>query len=286
MFIILTVLIGVGVYLIFISFRREEQVSILNRVNVNPIRRGFVNIINIPSYLLYPLNMPLLKIAGIKKILQRKLSFIGSQLLPQDFMFVKEVFAVLAGLGFWAVTKSNDIRTIAAFSILGFFLPEIWLISRVKKFKFEIIKYFPETVDLLGLCVESGLDFVTSLRWVLDKSKPNILLDHLRIVLNEITMGKSKQDALRNMARRVDVSEIRSFVNTLVRAERTGSPIQETFDIISDDTRDKRVQIAEKQALRAPILIVFPLVLILAVVIIIVGGPIIIRFQQGGFMKL
>ena len=280
---IIMVLIGIGAYLFFASFAEEESISILKRLNIDYAKKSSISFLSLPFY---PLNTFLLTVLRLKSFFRGKLQFINSRLTPEDFMFIKEIFAGIGGLGFWLVTKSSDIRFIVAFSMAGFVLPDIWLMDKVKRYRFQILKHLPETIDLLGLCIEAGLDFISGLRWILDKAKINPLLYHLRIVINEIIMGRSKQDALLNLINRVNVPEIRSFANTLIQAERMGTPIREAFDIISEDTRDRRIQIGEKQALKASILIILPLIFILAVVIIIIGGPILIRFKEGGLFGM
>ncbi len=276
---IIMVFIGTAVYLFFISFAAEEKISILKRLNIDYAKKPPIAFLSLPFY---PLNTFLLTALRLKSFFRSKLQFINSRLAPEDFIFIKEVFAGIGGLGFWLFTKSSDIKLIVIFGMAGFILPDIWLMDRVKRYRFQILKHLPETIDLLGLCIEAGLDFVSSLRWIFDKAKINPLLYHLRIVTNEIIMGRSKQDALLNLINRVSIPEIRSFANTLIQAERMGTPIRDAFDIISEDTRDRRIQIGEKQALRASILIILPLILILAVVVIIIGGPVLIRFKEGG----
>ena len=89
--------------------------------------------------------------------------------------------------------------------------------------------------------------------------------------------------ALKDMARRLDIPEVSSFVQALVQAERMGTPVSETFGIISEDTRLQRFRRGERIALQAPIKILFPLIFcILPVIGIIVGGPVILQFLQGG----
>jgi len=279
--------LGLGVYLLFLTFGPEEvRVSILGRLNINRVRKRYFSVVGLP---LRTVNKHLLKIFKLEGTLQDKLQFIDSQLLAADFLFLKEILAGGVGLGVWYLSKSFlNINTthIIISVVVVFFLPDLWLIRKVKALKFEILKSLPETIDLLGLCIEAGLDFVSGVRWILEKAKSNPFLNNLRIVVNEIIVGKSKQDALSSMGKRTNMIEVRSFSNTLIQAERMGTPIREAFDIISEDTRDRRFQIGEKQALRAPVLIIFPLMLILAIVVIIVAGPIFIRFMTEGFLKM
>ncbi len=280
---IIIVFIVAAVYLFFTAFTGKEKVSILKRLNIDYTRKRPIVFLSLPFY---PLNTFLLSILGLKGFFRSKLQFINSRLNPEDFMFIKEIFAIGGGFGFYLITNSTDVTLIVIFSIVGFVLPDIWLIDKVKKYKFQILKHLPETIDLLGLCIEAGLDFLSGLRWILEKTQMNPLLYHLRIVVNEIIMGRSRQEALLSLVNRINLPEIRSFANTLIQAERMGTPIHEVFDIISEDARERRIQIGEKQAIRASILIILPLILILGVVIIIIGGPVLIRFKEGGLFGI
>jgi len=139
---------------------------------------------------------------------------------------------------------------------------------------------------LLGLCVEAGLDFTTSMKWVIEKVPTNPMIEELSFVLEEIKWGKSRTQALRDMAKRLNIPEISSFVQTLVQAERMGSPVAEAFNILSEDTRLQRFNRGERIAMQAPIKILIPLIFcILPVIAIIIGGPIFLQFMQGGIFK-
>ena len=141
-------------------------------------------------------------------------------------------------------------------------------------------KGIPETVDLLGLCVEAGLDFTSSVKWVLDKVQLNPMMEELAFVLEEIKWGKPRTQALKDMGKRLDISEISSFVQTLVQAERMGTPVSEAFLILSEDARMQRFHRGERIAMQAPIKILIPLIFcILPVIGIVVGGPILLQFM-------
>ena len=96
-------------------------------------------------------------------------------------------------------------------------------------------------------------------------------------------MGKPRVQALRDMAKRVDIPDVTSFVRILVQADRMGTPVEETFRILSEDTRIRRFHRGERQAMKAPLKMLIPLVFcILPVILIIVAGPILIRFMKQG----
>jgi len=152
---------------------------------------------------------------------------------------------------------------------------------KIKQRQYAIVRVLPETVDLLGLCVEAGLDFNTAVRWVIEKVPTNPMIEELSFVSEEIRWGKSRTQALKDMSKRLNVPEISSFVQTLVQAERMGTPVSEAFAILSEDTRMQRFHRGERFAMQAPIKILIPLIFcILPVIAIVVGGPILLKFTQ------
>ena len=188
------------------------------------------------------------------------------------FVFMIIAFFVLGKTYLWALP-------IAA--LLGYILPAIWLRKKVNDRKYAIVRILPETVDLLGLCIEAGLDFTMAVKWVIEKTSGNPMIEELRFVLEEIKWGKSRSQALKDMSKRLNTPEISSFAQTLVQAERMGTPIAEAFMILSEDTRLQRFHRGERFAMQAPIKILIPLIFcILPVIGIVVGGPILIQFMQ------
>ncbi len=164
----------------------------------------------------------------------------------------------------------------------GFILPRLWLKSRVQRRQRAIIRLLPEVIDLLSLSIGAGLDFLGALNKVvfLKTFKKEPLIEELSVVLQEIKLGKRRFEALKALAKRVNVSEVSSFVRTLVQADRMGTPIGEVLTIHSEDIRFERFMRAERAALKAPIKILIPLIFfIMPCVAIVVGAPIFLQFM-------
>ena len=165
---------------------------------------------------------------------------------------------------------------------VGFFLPDFIMWKRIEAKKNLIIKIFPETVDLLDMCISAGQDFLSSVKWLIEKSEYNPFIEQLGVVVSEIQVGKTRAEALRDMARRLKIPDVNSFVRTIIQAERMGTSIEEAFRNLSDDTRDRRFQIGERHAIKASLMILFPLLFcILPAIMITVAGPIIVKFSTG-----
>lgn len=167
-------------------------------------------------------------------------------------------------------------------AFIGFFLPDIIIWRKVRTQKESIVRIFPESVDLLDMCINAGTDFVSAVRWLIDKSEFNPFIQQLGIVLSEIQIGKPRNQALKDMAKRLQIPEISSFVRMITQAERMGTSIEEAFGNLSEDTRAMRFQMGERYAIKASLKILFPLIFcILPSIIIVVAGPIILKFSSG-----
>ena len=212
-----------------------------------------------------------------------RLSSAELDLLPEDFLGIKELFAVALLLFVSSIVKPLEPIWVAAAVLAGFILPEMYLNIRIQKRNRLIIKHLPDVIDLLTLCVGGGLDFMQGVDWVIQRAKPNPLTKELGFILQEIKVGKPRQAALKSMAKRLKIPEVFSLVNTLVAADRMGTPIYDVLNVLGEETRRQRFQRGERLALQAPIKMLFPLIFfILPVVGIIVGGPILIQFMKGG----
>jgi tight adherence protein C len=230
----------------------------------------------------YPLLEPLLGKLNLRGKLRRKLSSGDWQLLPEELLARKIILAFIFPFLLYFFDIAASTLFILLSGLAGFFLPDIILNGKIKKNKAAIVKVLPETVDLLSLCVGAGLDFLSATCWIVDKVKPNPMIAQLKNMVDEINLGKSRLEALRDMSKRLDLPEITSFVRVLRQAEKIGSPVEEAFAIISEDNRRARRNRGEKQALKAPLKMLIPLLLIMLVLLIIVGGPILIHFLKGG----
>jgi tight adherence protein C len=188
---------------------------------------------------------------------------------------------LLGILIFFVLGKLDPALLLVAIGI-GYIIPDLFVNKQIAKRKNMIAKSLPETVDLLGLCVEAGLDFTSAVKWLIKKVPSNPMIEELTFVLEEIEWGKPRVQALKDMSRRLNIPEVTSFTQALVQAERMGTPVSEAFSILSEDTRMQRFHRGERYALQAPIKILIPLIFcILPVIGIVIGGPIFLQFMQG-----
>ena len=231
----------------------------------------------------FPFSRNFLERIGMYAKIKLQLDSAHSHITPVEFFNIKLFFMLLLSIGsVFAFNKADPVIIFIALC-LGYFLPQVYIKKRIAKRKAAIVRVLPETIDLLGLCIEAGLDFTNAVRWVIDKTPMNPATEELTLVLEEIKWGKPRIQALKDMSRRLDIPEISSFVQTIIQAERMGTPVAEAFTILSEDTRMQRFHRGERIALQAPIKILIPLIFfIMPVIGIVIGGPILLQFMSGG----
>jgi tight adherence protein C len=171
------------------------------------------------------------------------------------------------------LTGSTALLMAAGASVIGFFVPQLWLQSKINARQKEILKALPDALDLLTICVEAGLGFDMAMDKVQSKWDNELSLIFAR-VLREMQLGKLRRDALRDMSNRVGLNELTSFVAAVVQSEQLGVSMANVLRVQADAMRIKRRQIAEEEAQKAPIKMLFPMAfLIFPSLMIILLGP-------------
>jgi tight adherence protein C len=148
------------------------------------------------------------------------------------------------------------------FMVLGFFFPELWLSSQINKRQHEIRKAMPDALDLLTICVEAGLGFDAAMAKVSEKWTNELSLAFGRTI-REVQLGKLRRDALRDMSDRIGIAEMTSFIAAVIQSEQLGVSMAKVLRIQSDQMRVKRRQLAEEEAHKAPIKMLFPMALLI-----------------------
>jgi len=223
----------------------------------------------------------------IRQRLLKDLRVAHLNLTPEEFMLIKELLTGVAMFILIPISSPDMLLGVISISLcIGFVGPEFWLKARIKKVKEIIKKELPDAIDLLGLCVNAGLDFMLSLKWVVEKSKPSVMIEELNTILQEINVGKTRRDAIRDMANRYELSELYTFARTLIQADKMGTSVTEAFNILSEDMRLARYRRGEQLALKAPLKMLIPLLFfIFPVVGALVAGPILIDFISSNPFK-
>lgn len=220
--------------------------------------------------------------------LQHKLDLAGNPYGwgPAEFTGVRIVVTViLGGLGllvFLAAKSSFFLRLIILIGtiVLGFYLPSLLLTSKIKARQKAITKSLPDALDLLTICVEAGLGFDAAMAKVAEKWNDPLSLAFKR-VLQEIQLGKLRREALREMADRMEVPDVSTFVAAIIQADQLGVSIARVLRIQSDQMRLRRRQRAEEQARASQMKILPPVVfLIFPSILIVLLGPAIVTIKN------
>jgi tight adherence protein C len=192
--------------------------------------------------------------------------------------------ALLAGVYFTGFYEANPILIVAGALLAGFLLPEIWILVRVNGRQARLRRGLPDALDLLVICVEAGLGLDQALLRVTQELKvvhPE-LSDELQLVNMEMRVGKSRIDALRELARRTGVEDVKALVAMLAQTERFGTSIASSLRVHSDDLRTRRRQRAEEMSAKTSVKMVPVLVLFIfpALMVVILGPAILILLRQ------
>ena len=201
------------------------------------------------------------------------------QMNPAFFLMLRFVFAFLfGGLLFliFARTGRNWLQGLGIsilFMLIGFAFPNLWLSGRISARQKSVFRAMPDALDLLTISVEAGLGFDAAMAKVHEKWVNELALEFGRVI-QEIRLGKLRRDALRDMAERLGVNEMTSFVAAVIQSEQLGVSMAKVLRIQSDQMRVRRRQMAEEEAHKAPIKMVFPIaLLIFPSILIILLGP-------------
>ena len=202
---------------------------------------------------------------------------------PTQFFLLRVVLTIVLGIGGilmgFVITDSSN-TTALLYSVggigLGYFLPVLLLRSRISRRQQEVIKALPDALDLLVICVEAGLGFDAAMGKVYEKWDNELALAFGR-VLREIQLGKPRMEALKDMADRIDVPDVNTFVAAIVQAEQLGVSMANVLRVQSDQMRIKRRQRAQEKAQQAPVKMMIPMVLLIFPSIwIVLLGPAVI----------
>lgn len=173
----------------------------------------------------------------------------------------------------WGTIGLQQAVAVLIFGVVGWMIPGTWLKGRVKARQKQVIKALPDSLDLVTTSVEAGLGLDAALARVSQKSS-GPLAEELSRMLREVAMGKMRREALIEMAERLGVDELTSFINAIIQAEQLGVGIAQVLRVQADQMRTRRRQRAEKTAHEAPIKMIFPLVLfIFPAFMLVILGP-------------
>ena len=212
---------------------------------------------------------------------------------PYNYLFFQRIISIgllmVALMFLLSPGEGNDrLFTLAlggAIAVVALFGPYLWLQNKIDHRKKILQKAFPDTLDLLLICVESGLALDASLNRVcteLGRAYPEMTAELNRTRL-ELALINDRVRALLNLGDRTNMVQFRSLVAALIQSEKFGTSLTDTMRVLSEDFRLMRLTDAETKAARLPVLLTIPLIfLLMPAFLLIVLGPAIVSFARQG----
>lgn len=213
---------------------------------------------------------------------------------PGDFS-VDEFFGikVVSGFIFWCLGIIFFQVKISLAGMLGFFcflvtlfgigyqLPHVYLTQTIRMRQINIEYELPYIIDLLSLAIEAGLDLTGGIQKIVEKSKPTDIVVEFQMFLSELKLGKSLEEALNEMAERVQILSFFAFVSSLIQAQRLGAEIGPTLRAQAEQMRYQRMILAEEKVNQLPVKLLIPLVFfIFPSVFVLIMGPSLIHLMS------
>ena len=233
--------------------------------------------------------------AGDAKILRRRLIQAGifDSRAVAFFFIARTVLAVGLGVGafvllpmFVTLKPSMFWLTVMVAGVIGYIGPSFYLDRRIAKNKAEHRSGFPDFLDLMVVCADSGLSMESALERVgreLGDSYPS-LCANIHMTNLEIRAGKSMTDALEHFGDRLGLEEARAFATLIQQSAELGSSITEALRVYSDDMRHKRLSRAEEKAYSLPAKLSLPMMLcIFPVIFVVILLPVVVRLYTGNY---
>ncbi|MEK7382988.1 MAG: type II secretion system F family protein [Elusimicrobiota bacterium] len=202
---------------------------------------------------------------------------------PLDMLHLKEFFAAFFGLGSFFLTGE---WILLPFGVIGFLLPDSIFNARIRARQQAIMRNFPTMVDLMALTIEAGLDYMAAIERILKNIRPEQRTElerEFEKMVNEVQLGYTRRDALKRLALRTGLSEVRSFVGLIIQSDELGTSLVELLRSYSTDMRFRRLNKAEKLAAQAATKMLIPLfIFIFPTVFIMMLAPMMKSLISGG----
>jgi tight adherence protein C len=205
-------------------------------------------------------------------------------LMPEECVALT-LFSLLAGLSAGAVygaLLSRGFLYVILGGMVGFMLPYLQLTGIEQERRKRVQNGLPYVIDLLSLGLSAGLDFPGALRQVVDKSSSggDALVEELNLILQELQVGKTRKQALEQLAERVPCEAVREFVGAVTQAEERGNPLGQVLEIQAEASRQRRSTRAEEAASKASVKMLGPMVLVFAAILLLIVSPMFMQIQD------
>jgi tight adherence protein C len=166
----------------------------------------------------------------------------------------------------------------------GYMLPGIFLTNATSKRQTKMQRAFPDALDLMVICVESGMSVEKSFQWVSEEiaAQSQDLAEEIALTCAELSYLGDRSKAYENFSTRTGMQQVKALTGTLIQAERYGTPVGSALRVLSDESRTERMSIAERKAASLPAKLTVPMIVFfLPVLFVVIIGPAYLQFQVG-----
>ena len=258
-----------------LGFNEDLQEDFAVRI-LNPLKSRFSTVIQ--------------KYTPVKQIstIERKLDYAGRPYNWNASDYLTYQYLTTIAIGVFAIvitwlsgaSVSNRIMALLLGVIGGYLFFELMVESRIRTRQKEIEKALPDVLDLMTVSIEAGLGFDAAMQRVVEKAQ-GAIAEEFNETLQDIRMGKTRREALRDLGIRTGVVDLSRFVESLIQADQLGVSLGNVLRNQSDQMRIIRRQRVQEQAMKAPIKMLFPMLLfIFPCIFVIILAPAIIQFMQ------
>jgi tight adherence protein C len=208
----------------------------------------------------------------------------GSVFLGIKFVFL--ITMLLAGLVIFILPRGFGVAPVfkaTIFGAIGLYGPDIMLWWLRRKRQQAIFLSLPDALDLMVVCVESGLGLDAAMRKVCDEMREHapVICEEMSLCNFQLQMGRARRDVLHDLGVRTGVDDVRSLAAILIQADRFGSSVAQALRVQSDSMRTRRKQLAEEKAAKTAVQLIFPLVLfIFPGIFVVLVGPAAIQISN------
>lgn len=304
---VLYAIVAVGIFTVYMAivniFRSDRMKNKVRSANDSFIAQEEDDELGAPAFALFCEN--LLGIFGINPkadkalVMQLQQGGITSQYGPAYYMFFKKFIQPLllvAGAFFFVrmltvagTTTSHKLLDLIVglmLMIAGIMGASLYVTNKKQNRQKVLLRLFPEVLDLMLVCIESGLGLDAALAKCSQEMQKthSVVTSELDRTRLELSVLSDRVQALQNLADRTEIIPFKSLVSALIQTEKFGTSLVDTLRVLSEDQRTARLLNAENKAARIPVLITIPLILCIlpAFIMIILGPPIVRVIDQGG----
>ncbi len=229
-----------------------------------------------------------LRVPNLRRRLRRALNRAGDHLGFSDDELIAACLLCGTTLGLLSFLLCQVLALSPALSVivvcLGTLVPWLRILSVARTRARSIDRMLPGAVELAAMCMGAGLDFPGSLREIVDSAAdPNEpIIEEFGRILRELELGHTRRRVLGGLAERVPTPPVREFVSSVAQAENKGTPLAKVLTIQAQTQRLRRSIAAEQTASSAALMLLGPMTLIFLCVIVLLLGPVVVRFMTGG----